>query len=160
MRSVIDCNVPIAANGRNTHAGPACQYSCIELIEAVVSEKRHVIVLDDIGLLLDEYRPHLHYRGQPGLGDLFFKYLHDHMYGGRRVIQVRITPIEDDDRGFAELPNNTIDKSDRKFLAAALVSGGRIVNALDSDWHEKREEIAALGVPVTELCAEHACVGE
>lgn len=159
MKLAIDTNVPIAANGKNTHAGLKCQLRCIDLLENVATGQLDAVtVLDEGGRMLDEYAPYLSYRGQPGVGDMFFKFLHDHMYAGDRVELVPITPSEDDDRGFEELPANELDPSDRKLLAIALVSGADVVNALDRDWHEQRELVAGLGVTVRQMCPEHGCV--
>lgn len=135
MTLVIDTNVAIAANGRDTQT----------------------VVLDKLGLMFEEYSRHLNYRGQPGVGDLFFKYLHDHKYAKGKIQLVTITHSSDETKGFDELPPNSLDKSDRKFLAAAQVSKADIVNALDSDWYEHRAFIATLGISVTQLCPEHGC---
>ena len=116
-----------------------------------------VVVLDAGGQIIGEYAPYLNYHGQPGVGDLFFKFLHDHMYAGSKVELVEITSIPDESRGFEELPANELDPSDRKLLATALTSGAEIVNALDTDWHEQGELLTALGVPVRQLCPEHGC---
>jgi hypothetical protein len=72
---------------------------------------------------------------------------------------VSITPVDDEARGFDELPTNRLDKTDRKFLATAIVSGARIVNALDSDWCEQRNLLAMVGIDVVQLCPEHAVAG-
>ncbi|HEY9101136.1 hypothetical protein [Chitinimonas sp.] len=158
MKLAIDTNVPIAANGRNTHAEPGCQIRCIELLEQIATGKLDaVVVLDEGGQLMDEYSPYLNFRGQPGVGDLFFKFLHDHMYGGKRVELVQITPIQDEDRGFEELPANEMDPSDRKLLAIAVTADADVVNALDTDWFEQNELLAQLNVAVKQLCPEHAC---
>jgi hypothetical protein len=37
---------------------------------------------------------------------------------------------DDEQTGFDELPVNSLDRSDRKFLAAALVSGATVINAI------------------------------
>lgn len=159
MRVVIDTNVAIAANGRSTHASLACQIKCIEFVEVLTSPKtKKRIVLDSLDLLLDEYKKHLNFRGQPGIGDAFYKYLHDHMYTGTMLEIVEITPNHDVKTGFNELPANSIDKSDRKILATALVAGASIVNAMDNDWHEQREFLKQLGVNVIQICPEHGCV--
>ncbi|MDP1634723.1 MAG: hypothetical protein Q8L69_08580, partial [Gallionellaceae bacterium] len=135
MNVVVDTNVAMAANGRGTHASLACQYECVEFLDELVSPgKRARIILDEPGLIFAEYSNHLNYKGQPGVGDVYFKYLHDHMYLGKKIRLVPITPIADEARGFNELPNNSVDKSDRKFLATALVAGAVVVNALDSGW--------------------------
>lgn len=146
---VVDTNVAIAANGRRTHADDGCQLRCIEELEDICAER--VVILDDGGLIFDEYRAHLNFAGEPGVGDKFFKHVHDHMYGGRQVRLVPITPSRVD-----ELPENDFDPSDRKFLAAAVVGRAIILNATDSDWSEREELIGSLGVAVRQLCPQHA----
>lgn len=158
MNVVVDTNVAIAANGRNTHASLPCQYQCIAFLEDLVSpEKRTHIVLDEHGLIFGEYSQHLNYSGAPGVGDIFFKYLHDHMYLGKKIRLVPITQIADKARGFNELPSNLVDTSDRKFLAAAVTASAKIVNALDTDWYEKSAFVTSLGINVQQLCPEHGC---
>ncbi|MBI3523986.1 MAG: hypothetical protein HY066_05560 [Betaproteobacteria bacterium] len=159
MKVVVDTNVAIVANGRDTpHASLACQYACTEFLQGLVApRKRTLIILDEPGLIFGEYSRHLSYKGQPGVGDMFFKYLHDHMYLNKKVRRVSITQIDDEERGFKELPPNSIDKSDRKFLAAAVVASAEIVNAVDTGWHKQVEFVVELGVNVQQLCLEHAC---
>lgn len=158
MRVVVDTNVAIAANGRNTHASEECQLACIDLLETLsINKNGEIVVLDDIGLIFDEYSEHLSYRGQPGVGDMFFKYLHDNKHAQRSIVLVSVTPNNDESTGFCELPVNSIDKSDRKFLAVALVAGADIVNALDTDWHEQHAFVSQLDVKTRQLCPEHGC---
>lgn len=158
MRIVVDTNVAIAANGRNTHASEECQLSCIALLSMLAKgRKGEVVILDDLGLIFDEYSYHLSYHGQPGVGDIFFKYLHDNKHTQKSVQLVTITPNNDDATGFEELPINPIDKSDRKFLAVALVSNAEIVNALDTDWHEQHAFVTQVGVNTRQLCPIHGC---
>lgn len=151
---VVDTNVAIAANGRNTHADKECRLRCIEELEDVCAQR--VVVLDDEGRIFDEYRARLNFAGVPGVGDKFFKHVYDHMYGGRRVRLVSITLSRDERRGFEELPENDFDPSDRKFLAAAVKGRAIILNATDSDWSEREELMGSLGVAVRQLCPQHA----
>jgi predicted nucleic acid-binding protein len=152
---VIDTNVAISANGINTHASIACQLACIEWLENC--KKLH-IAIDKSGLIMDEYAKHLSYSGQPNIGDMFFKYLHDNQYdSSKKIYSVDITFLDDDCRGFEELPINTFDKSDRKFLATAVVAQATIVNATDSDWEEQSELLEMLNVEIKQLCNEHRC---
>ena len=158
MKVVVDTNVAMAANGRDTHASLSCQYECTIFLENLVSpEKRTRIILDEQGLIFAEYRTRLCYKGQPGVGDMFFKYLHDHMYLNKKIIRVSITPIIAENRTFNELPPNSVDKNDRKFLATAVVAGAEIVNAVDTDWHEQIIFITGLGVNIQQLCPDHGC---
>ena len=151
---VVDTNVAIAANGRNTHADYACRFDCIETLEAICREA--VVVLDDGDLIFEEYRSRLSFRGAPGTGDKFLKHVHDRMYGGSRVKRVPITPCSDALRGFEELPENDFDPSDRKFLAVAVVAQAEILNATDSDWSEQEALTSDLAVRVRQLCPQHA----
>lgn len=158
MNVVVDTNVAMAANGRDTHASLTCQYACTVFLEELISPmKRTHIILDEQGLIFGEYRSRLSYKGQPDVGDMFFKYLHDHMYLGKKIRLVPITPIAVENRSFNELPPNSVDKNDRKFLAAAVVAGAEIVNAVDTDWHEQIIFVTGLGVNVQQLCPEHGC---
>ena len=118
---VVDTNVAIAANGRDTHADEQCQLACIEKIEGLV--EHGIVAVDDAGLILEEYRRHLYYSGRPGVGDVFFKHVFNSQYGCDRVQRIRVTPSDDDGRGFEELPENEFDPSDRKFLAVAVTRG-------------------------------------
>ena len=151
---VVDTNVAIAANGKDTHADLVCQLACVEKLRAVCGNA--AILLDDNSLIFDEYRSRLSFAGAPGVGDAFFKHVHDHMYGGTRVRRVAITPCNDQNRSFEELPENEFDPSDRKFLAVAVVGKAEILNATDSDWSEQETLVRDLGVRVRQLCPQHA----
>lgn len=159
IANVVDTNVAIAANGRNTHAELACQLECVKTLEDVCA--RQIVALDDGNRIFEEYKEHLSFAGIPGVGDKFFKYVFDHMYGGNRVHLVSITPCDDGSRGFDELPTNSLDKSDRKFLATAVAAkadglNATILNATDSDWNEQQDLTSKLGVTVRQLCPQHA----
>ena len=151
---VVDTNVAIAANGRNTHADLECQLECIKKLENIC--RQQVVVVDDGNLIFDEYKGYLNFAGVPGVGDMFFRYLFNHGYDETRVRRIPITPCSDDRFGFKELPENDLDKSDRKFLAAALVAQATILNATDGDWSEQEALTKSLGVTVQQLCPQHA----
>lgn len=158
MKFVVDTNVSIAANGRNTHADFQCQLNCIEFLEDIVSlANAKQTILDDSGLILDEYSKHLNFKGQPGVGDMFFKFIHDNLYSTPKIEAVLITPIDDESRGFDELPVNSVDKSDRKFLAVAVKATASIANATDTDWHEQNSFMASLGISIQQICPQHGC---
>ena len=149
---VVDTNVAIAANGRETHADLHCRLACVETLKGLV--EREIVAIDDGNLILDEYRNHLNFAGSPGVGDLFFKHVFDHQYQGGRVRRVLVTPAGDE-RGFEELPENRFDPSDRKFLAVAVAARAVVLNAMDSDWGEQQALMDELGVEVKELCPQH-----
>ena len=151
--SVIDTNVAIAANGRNTHADEACQLACVDALEIAIGRE---IAIDDRGLIICQYAKHLSFAGRPGVGDKFFKHVFDNQYRPARVRRVTISPTDDDQCGFNELPPNKLDRSDRKFLAVAVVANAVILNATDSDWHEQATLMEDLKVEVRQLCPQHS----
>ena len=154
MRANVDTNILVVANGRNTHADLDCQIQCVSAICDI--SLKGTVVVDDGGLILDEYRKRLNFKGQPGAGDAFFKHVNDSLYSSQHLERVSVTPVDDEERTFEELPANTLDRSDRKFLAVAVVSKAPILNATDSDWHEERELVSRLDVVVQQLCPQHA----
>ena len=151
---VVDTNVAISANGRETHADEQCQLECVRTLRAMVAGE--VIAIDDRGSILHEYARNLRWSGQPGTGDVFFKHVVNCQGDPTRVRRVPLNPSEDDQRGFDELPPNTFDPSDRKFLAVAVVARAVVLNATDSDWAEQRALTDGLGVEVRQLCPQHA----
>lgn len=152
---VVDTNVPKAANGGDQiHVDADCREACVDRLENLVCHE--IIVIDKGGLILGEYSKHLSYSGKPGVGDMFFKYLWHNQYSRSRVERVEILESDDEDIGFEELPKNTLDHSDRKFLAVAVKAGATIVNATDSDWLEQEDLMKNLGVDVCQICPEYA----
>ena len=152
-RIVVDTNVLVVANGNNKQADPECELACIEMLEGATSGKQ-IVLLDASNLIMDEYEGYCSYSGEPGVGDMFFKFLHDHQYSAKNVIRVSIQKTSDADGGFANLPPNNFDRDDRKFLAVAEVGDGRVVNTTDSDWSEHDAFINSIGVQVLELCSQ------
>jgi len=155
---VLDTNVAIAANGSTPQAGPDCVLACIDALERAQSKQR--VLLDDHGLILDEYRKYLSRRGQPGPGDAFFKWLWDNQANPRCCRSVAVTPTDCGGRGFEEFPDDPdlsgFDCSDRKFVATAIASGESppIVNASDTDWWIFQEILERHRVLVQFVCPE------
>lgn len=149
---VIDTNVLVVANGRQTTVGDRCQLACIEaLIEA---RDQQVVCVDVLDRIMTEYSPYANYSGSPGVGDLFFRYVFDNQHVGSRVQRVAIDPIDDESRGYDQLPQNALKAGDRAILAVAVAADAQVVNATDSDWHEQDALMKGLKVPVVQLCPE------
>lgn len=153
---VLDTNVPVTANFMASQAGPECEDLCTRAIRQVQAERR--TLLDDKGLILEEYRRNLSHSGQPGLGDAFFKWLWENQAHPQNC---RIVPVTvDANREFAEFPKDprlsTFDRSDRKFVAVARASGTLpdLLNATDRDWWYDRHALEENGVNVVFLCLE------
>lgn len=159
-RVVVDTNVAIAANGRDTHADSACQQACVKELAAACREM--IIVIDNKDLIFKEYLDNLRPKDKKSKvkkddpGFLFFRHVENYQWGGERVRRVPITPSSNASRSFEELPPNTLDRSDRKFLATAKVGKADILNATDSDWNQQKALTESLGVTVRQLCPQHA----
>jgi hypothetical protein len=155
MSVVIDTNVLVVANGRHEAAQERCVGACIDALERARGEP---VVIDDGQCILDEYRRHCMFSGQPGLGDAFFKWLWSRQADPRHCRQVRITLHAP--RGFVEFPADHrlqgFDREDRKFVAVALAAGDSppVLNASDSDWWHARKVLGEHGVSVSFLCPE------
>ena len=155
---VVDTNVALAANGDANQAGLQCALRCLKELVATRNERQ--VLLDDAGLILQEYlkqKPH----GFPkGPGDAFLVWVFDNQANPAHIQVVPITPLWDDPRGFAEFPNDveltTFDQDDRKFVAVALASGvaPTILNATDTDWWIHRTALSRNGVCVEYLCPQ------
>ena len=155
---VFDTNVPLVANGLAGQASDACVEASIDRL--LQSRAEDVVLVDDGGLVFEEYQRYLAHRGQPGAGDAFFKWLWDNQANEAHCRRVQITSIHPDQRGFMEFPYDprlaTFDASDRKFVAVSVAAGSYsvIVNASDTDWWNAREVLAEHGVNIEFVCPE------
>lgn len=157
---VVDENVTIVANDqarpqpKAPQADLVCRLACIRALRAVV--RAGVVIIDDEGEVLALYRKYLSGSGQPGVGDAFLKHLSDHQFDRRKVRRIALT--RNDDREFEEFPMDsrlrTFDRADRIFVALAVAAPENpvVLNAVDSDYDEYAEALAAEGVRVRELC--------
>ncbi len=160
---VIDTNVAVAANGRETHVGSPCALRCIDALTGARSSA--IVLHDGLGHIFDEYRRYLSPTGQPGTGDAFFKWLWDNQANPEHCRRVPITLRPGQERDFEEIPRDPdllrLDPSDRVFLATALAAGAGsvVVNATDSHWRQVREAANRHGITVENLCPEHMSSG-
>ena len=154
-RSVVDTNVLVAANGRDTHVDKHCQLACVD--ELARLSREGVVCVDDRFLILGEYGRRTVQRGQEKPGTAFFKHILKRMGDPNRVSLVPVEPRDAEGRDFSDpvLPPNNL-KKDAKFLAVALKAQAVIVNAADSDWAEHHDLTDRLGVGVKQLCPQHA----
>jgi hypothetical protein len=159
---VVDENVPIVANdsGRAELKAPqadnACRLACVLALKCVVRSR--ILIIDTAGGVLGNYQRHLQHKGQPGVGDAFFKHIMDNQYNPKRVQRIAIT--KNAEREFDMFPADaalaTFDRSDRIFVALALAAPERphILNAVDSDYAEHRAALETVGVHVHEICPQ------
>ena len=158
---VVDTNVPVVANGRSEQADPNCVIACINALCDV--RATGIIVLDDAMQILHEYMTNLSMSGQPGAGDLFMKWVWSIQADQERCEQVRLTPHHLDPNEFEVFPDDGdlagFDRSDRKFVVAALTSRKKpvVLNAVDSDWAHHYAALTRNGVQIDFLCPQHVC---
>ena len=149
-RRVVDTNVLIVANGRNTNASDGCREATIDGLKSIIDHAR--IIIDAAGEIIEEYRRHCFHAGQPGLGDEFFRLVLVNYQGKIERVDVP----KNEDGSFVNFPIdarlNAFDYSDRKFAATAKASGARIVNSTDSDWIDHCYALTENGIEIEFLC--------
>lgn len=157
MPAVVDTNVAIVANHKGGEP-MACAAACAEALNEIT--KSGLLVLDDGNQIFDEYKSHLSFSGQHGAGNVFFKWLSDNRYRPDRVAHVTLADDPNRPGEFAAFPADRsldqFDRSDRKFVAAALTHPERppVFNATDSDWWVFRDALRRHGVTIRFVCGE------
>ncbi|MCP5046814.1 MAG: hypothetical protein GY940_06560 [bacterium] len=148
---VIDTNILIVANGGYPPAGDNHVIDCQSFL---LGARKRYISIDSLGLILSEYFKHTSRSGQPGIGDVFAKWLWDNQCNESVCEQVEITPDKTGNRGFLEFPHlhelENFDLEDRKFAAVAAASSlnAIICNATDSDWWIFKDAFQKAGIRI------------
>jgi hypothetical protein len=155
VRSVVDTNVLVVANGRADHVDERCELRCVDELARLAREA--IVCVDDKGLIIREYAQRTGNGGQAGPGTIFYKQIWQKMGDPNRVRLVPVEPLDPEGRDFSDpiLPSNNL-KKDAKFLAVAVKDSAIIVNAADSDWSEHSDLTDSLGVDVRQLCPNHS----
>ena len=154
MTVVVDTKVPITAN-KNLDYLP-CAAQCANSLLQIMTVG--TLLIDEGNLIFDEYRRHLSFSGQPGPGDVFFKWLVDNRHNRNLVLQIKLAPAGNGQDEYAAFPSDqslrNFDRSDRKFVALALSYQGdsEILNAVDSDWWIFRDALERCGLRIRHLC--------
>jgi hypothetical protein len=156
---VVDTNVPLVANGFHEKASVDCVLACIALLRKV---RNAIVCLDDLGKILAEYNRKLNIAGQPGVGDEFYRWLHERQAMPEHCERVQIHSCHEshEPENYEEFPSDpelaSFDPSDRKFVAVALTSKYHppIVNATDSDWWNQRAVLERNGITIQFLCPD------
>lgn len=160
-KCLVDTNVPKTANlAIDPAAIPdelvLCVQACVEAVQHVV--KNGGLVLDASNEIYNEYRQQLLMQGQPGVGDRFMKWVHDHQYKLADVDRVEITRNgESYDQFPAHSGLTQFDKSDRKFIAVANAHQDKppVLQATDSKWWGWRAALIDVGITVRFLCPDY-----
>jgi hypothetical protein len=160
-KCLVDTNVPKTANlatqpDPDSDVSEACVLACIEAIEHVI--KKRGLIVDAGDEIFNEYRQQLSMRGQPGVGDRFMKWVHDHRWSLPASQRVSITKKGD---SYDEFPLHAgldhFDQSDRKFVAVANAHPDKpsILQATDSKWWGWKDALAEVGIAVHFICPDY-----
>lgn len=160
-KCVVDTNVPKTANlatqpDPDSDVPDTCVLACIEAVNHVII--RRGLVLDDGDDIFDEYRQQLSMRGQPGVGDAFMKWVHDHRHSLPSIQRVRITKDGDSYNEFPAHDNLiNFDISDRKFVAVSNAHPDKppIIQATDSKWWGWKDALTENDITVQFVCPEY-----
>lgn len=157
---IVDTNVAVVANQRDTQANLACISASVQQLNGFFADSV-ILVLDQQWHILKEYQCNLYATGQPGVGDKFLKWVLTNQANPRRCERVPITlkSVREDDTEFVEFPDDPrldgLDRSDRKFVAVACAHPDKppIVNAVDNeDWSDFTAVLTEYQVDVRFLC--------
>ena len=133
-----------------------CAAKCAKELNEIA--KNGLLVLDTDGVVFDEYKRYLSFSGQPGAGDVFFKWLADHRYNAEYVRQVVLERDQAREYEYSQYPDSAelrgFDRSDRVFVALARAHPDHpsILTALDSDYWHFRGPLENSGVDVIHVC--------
>ena len=133
-----------------------CRLACVQTLKRVV--KSGILIIDSAGEVLKNYRAYWQHRGQPGVGDAFYKHVFDHQSNPKKVRRILIAKNAKGE--FKDFPTDptlaTFDPSDRVYVAPAVAAPEKplILNAVDSDYFEHRTALEGVGVHVREICPQ------
>ena len=158
---VVDTNVPKTANLKVTPEMDSdlpddCIDACIDAITTVMKDRS--LVIDDSDEIVAEYRRQLSMKGQPGVGDVFMKWVHTNAYGLAECQRVEITKTDESYEEFPEHDSlSKFDLADKKFVAVSNAHPKKpaILQATDTKWWGWREGLTDVGIKVIFVCQKH-----
>ena len=146
MTFVVDTNVAVVANGRDwLDRAPGCVQACIQIVREITADG--CIAVDDLWLILREYKNNLNESGEPGVGDQFLKWVLTNTFTPRCCLVTM--------REFPDHPElSTFDPSDRKFVQVALAHNELppILQATDTKWRQFEALLRQHRIDVRFLC--------
>lgn len=155
MKYVIDTNVLITANGQSSHSSAELALRCARFLSEQM-EASDLVCDDSLDLILTEYKRHMAFSGQPGVGDFYFRWYVSNRWNDKRIRRVNLDP-EREVSSYIPDPLQKFDPSDHKWIAVYLVEEADfIVNATDSDWREAQSVLESEKIYVHELNAAEA----
>jgi hypothetical protein len=156
---VVDTNVAVVANGRDTHVDGTCIRKAIELL--IRLRENGSVLIDDAGLILAEYGRNLRPAGQPGVGDRFYRHVIDNQGNASRVRTVDVEQPRGDAlrAAFAAGTLAGFDVADRPFALCSTIGRAPVATATDSDWADHEVGLIACGVRIEYVCGQAVAAG-
>jgi hypothetical protein len=158
MAVIVETNVLATANGCADHVTPHSVRKCIAALQNIRGTE--LVLVDDAMRIFKEYLRYATPKGQPGLGDVFLKWIWDNRANQQVCRQIKITQRTNAPDDFNEFPVDNelsrFDWSDRKWVAVSIASGlgPRILNATDTDWWQFSTALRRHNIVVEFLCPE------
>lgn len=162
MTSVVDENVLIVANDltrRSQGLAPLCPeadddcgIACADALYDLIENGR--VGLDDGSEILEKYKQHCSFSGQPGVGDAFMRAVFERGYDDSWAERVSVRA-----NGNFKLPESFLscgfDNDDHLWIAVAHNASvtASVLNAVDSDYQIHAEELGKLDLTIVQLCA-------
>ncbi len=149
---LVDTNIPALANGTDDEELFDLADDCIDILMEL--KKQGGLVLDEGDRIFDEYRANLRLSGQPGFGDQFMKWVHDHRWNEQHCRCIPITCTDESNQIFEEFPEHAdlenFDVNDRKFVAVANADSTKppIMQAVDFKWWGWKDALKEVGIEV------------
>jgi hypothetical protein len=149
---VVDTNLLAIANNFQSNVNPVCKLEVIRLLKSIL--ETGIVVIDDAGDITSEYRRYCNARGQPNVGDEFFRQILMN-YGSGKVLRIALQKTVSGE--FEDFPMDprlsNFDPSDRKFVAAGIVTETSVYAATDSDWLDHHAVLNENGLEVEFVCS-------
>ena len=156
-RCVIDTNVLITANkvlscpsDGDVSLYPDLLEKCVKIL-LQIKKKRTYVVLDTDDEIYGEYKKYLNFSGQPGVGDIFFKWLNDNRYSFPDTERIS---LHKEDHGYLEFPPEmydvNVDPSDMIFFAVSNAHKYKpvILEATDAKWWNWKDAAKKFGIHI------------
>ena len=156
--AIIETNVAITASKKHEAASPQCVENCIHKILEIKNDINNKLILDLNDEVFTEYHDngYLSMSGQPGVGDIFLKWVHTNKENPEQCIKLTLEKDGDNYLDFPGVPElEDFDLNDRKFAVLSIMSGVPVSNATDSDWKHYEEELGENGIQVEFLCPDY-----
>ncbi len=102
MHVIVDTNVLIVANHKSPQASPQCVLACVRQLQQI--QKQDILVLDNLWLIIKEYKANVSDKGQPGVGDAFLKWILTNLKNSKHCQLVSITALDSNYSNFQEFP--------------------------------------------------------